>query len=89
MSVRVDRAHLRYALAVRLLSHRDLARKTGLSDATVSVACAGEPIAEESLKLIVAVLRTTPIDELVQGLLGPCVPESTDDPPPESDGDPE
>jgi transcriptional regulator with XRE-family HTH domain len=62
---------LRYELAIRAMSALDLARKAGLSPATVSSALAGKPISEDSLGRIAAALKATPVDEVIKRLLGP------------------
>ena len=49
MSICIDPERLRYELWIRGLSAHILARRTGLSDATVSAVLAGRPIAEASL----------------------------------------
>jgi transcriptional regulator with XRE-family HTH domain len=74
MSIRLDADRLRYELAVRCMSQHDLAKKTGLSDATISSPFAGRPIAEASADLIRDVLETTPASEFMKKLIGPYVP---------------
>jgi transcriptional regulator with XRE-family HTH domain len=56
------------------MSQHDLAKKTGLSDATISAVFAGRPIAEASAELICNVLDTTPVSEFMDKLIGPYVP---------------
>jgi hypothetical protein len=82
MSVGFDGHRLRYEFAIRLLSARDVAKKTGLSDATVSAARNSRCIAEASASLICEVLDTTPVSEFMRKLLGPYVPPPGADPPP-------
>jgi transcriptional regulator with XRE-family HTH domain len=74
MSVRFNPDVLRYELALRCMSQHDLAKKTGLSDATISAPFAGRPIAEASAELICDVLDTTPVSEFMRKLIGPCAP---------------
>jgi transcriptional regulator with XRE-family HTH domain len=79
MSVIVDADRLRYELRLRGLSPHNLARATGLSDATVSAALHGRAIAEISLKLIADFLERTPVSEFMRKLIGPYAPPSADD----------
>jgi DNA-binding Xre family transcriptional regulator len=74
MSVLLDAHRLGYELALRFLSQHDLAKKTGLSDATISAPFAGRPIAETSAELICNVLEATPVSEFMKKLIGPYVP---------------
>jgi transcriptional regulator with XRE-family HTH domain len=79
MSVHLDPHRLRYELALRCMSQHDLAKKTGLSDATISAPFAGRAIAEVSAELICHVLETTPVREFMRKLIGPYVPPPAED----------
>lgn len=79
MSVHLDAHRLRYELALRCMSQHDLAKKTGLSDATISAPFAGRPIAEASTELICDVFETTPVREFMKKLIGPYVPPPAED----------
>jgi transcriptional regulator with XRE-family HTH domain len=79
MSIRLDVHRLRYELALRCISQHDLAKRTGLSDATISAPFAGRPIAEASAELIRDVLDTTPASEFMRKLIGPYAPPPTND----------
>lgn len=57
-------------MAIRGTSGRDLARKAGVSDATVCAARAGMSISETSARLIAHALEMTPVDEGLPRLLG-------------------
>jgi lambda repressor-like predicted transcriptional regulator len=83
MSIAFDPVPLAYEMAIRGLSGTDVARKAGLSPATVSTAMAGKPIAEASAMLIVKALDATPVVEILVRLVAPIVQPSNDDPPPE------
>lgn len=83
MSIAFDPARLAYEMAIRGLSGTDVARKAGLSPATVSTAMAGKPIAEASAMLIVKALGATPVAEILVRLVAPIVQPSKHDPPPE------
>jgi hypothetical protein len=74
MSVLINPEVLRHELAVRCMSQHALAKKTGLSDATISSPFAGRPIAEASADLIRYVLETTPASEFMKKLIGPYIP---------------
>jgi transcriptional regulator with XRE-family HTH domain len=83
MSERVDPAQLRYEAAVRGLSATDLAKKAGVSVATLSNAFAGKAISATTLKLIATALTATPVDDVIARLLGRGVkPPDGDQPPP-------
>lgn len=71
MSVRLDPEQLAYELGIRGMSALDLARKAGLSPATVSAALAGRRISSTSHRLIAAALAATPVDEVAKRLLDP------------------
>ena len=93
MSVRLDADRLGYELALRCMSQHHLAKKTGLSDATISAPFAGRPIAEASAELICHVLDATPVSDFMKKLIGPYVPppaedEAPRDPRVEEEGDP-
>jgi lambda repressor-like predicted transcriptional regulator len=47
----------------------DLARESRLSQATISKALAGKPIAEKSLGLIAAALSRTPVSDVIDSLI--------------------
>jgi hypothetical protein len=74
MSVHLNAHRLGYELAIRCRSQHDLAKETGLSDATISAPFAGRPIAEASARLICDVLDRTPVNEFMKKLIGPYVP---------------
>lgn len=82
MSVRVDPEVLRNEADIRGLSMRDLGKKAGLSDATMSNAAACKPIAATSLQLIAKALKATPRDEGIARLLGPAADAPADHQPP-------
>jgi lambda repressor-like predicted transcriptional regulator len=82
MSVRLSGHRLQHELALRCMSARDAAKKTGLSDATWSAALSSRYIAEASARLICEFLDTTPVSEFMQKLIGPYVPPPGADPPP-------
>jgi lambda repressor-like predicted transcriptional regulator len=69
VSVVVHPGRLRQELARRGWAARDLAREARLSEATVSTALAGKPIAARSLALITEALVRAPILPAVDGLL--------------------
>ena len=81
MSVRLDADRLRYELAIRGMSAIQLAKKAGLSDATVSAALSDKPIAEASLDLIGHVLETNPANEFLKRLIPPFRTPGGDQPP--------
>jgi hypothetical protein len=78
MSIQVDGHRLRYELDLRCMSATVLAKRTGLSDATVGKALASQRIAEESMRLIVAVLENTPVGDFMRKLIGPYAPPRAD-----------
>jgi len=69
VGVTVDGQRLDYELAIRGLSAQTLAKSTGLSPATVSVARRSGRVQVESLALIVRVLDATPINPTLERLL--------------------
>jgi lambda repressor-like predicted transcriptional regulator len=79
MSVTVPPERLRYQLAIRGMSARDLARKARLSDATVSTALDGKPIAVTSLRLMATALQATPVNPVIEKLLSPEVKAQIDE----------
>ena len=79
MSIPANGHRLRYELAVRCVSATNLAKRTGLSDATVSNALKSRRIAETSLELIAEVLESIPVRECVRKLIGPYVPPRPDE----------
>jgi lambda repressor-like predicted transcriptional regulator len=82
MSVLLNADRLRYELAIRCMSAREAAKKTGLSDATWSAALSSRYIAEASARLICDFLDTTPVSEFMEKLLGPYAPPPRGDQPP-------
>jgi hypothetical protein len=80
VSVTLDPALLNYELAIRAMSGTVLARRAGLSDATVSTTRAGRPIAEESARLIAAALTATPVDPVLKKLIPPPSDPGSDEP---------
>jgi transcriptional regulator with XRE-family HTH domain len=79
MSIRANGHRIRYELDLRCMSARDLAHRTGLSDATVSNTLKSRRIAEQSLELIAKVLESIPVSEFMRKLIGPYVPPTTDE----------
>lgn len=71
MSVLVDAARLQYELAIRGMSANDLAKKIGVSAATMSAIRHGRRIAETSLRLIAGGLEAIPVNAIIERLLGP------------------
>jgi hypothetical protein len=63
------------------MSATRLAKKAGLSDATVSAALSDKRIAEESLDLIRHVLESNPASEFLKRLIPPFRPPEGDQPP--------
>jgi lambda repressor-like predicted transcriptional regulator len=57
----------------------DLAKKAGLSPATISAALGGRPISKTSVMLIARALEATPVDETIKRLLAPIVSSSPDE----------
>lgn len=68
MSVRIRGDALRIQLAVRGMSQADLARSAGLSEATVSAAARGLPVASHTLRRIGEALAAQPV-LAVEGLI--------------------
>lgn len=75
MSVVVHPGRLRQELARRGWAARDLAREARLSEATVSAALAGKPIAARSVALIAEALARVPTLPAVDALLMTDVPQ--------------
>jgi lambda repressor-like predicted transcriptional regulator len=69
MSLVVHAAHLRREMARRGWAATDLARAARLSQATISTALAGKPIAAQSLALIAKALHKTPIIDNIDSLI--------------------
>lgn len=69
MSVNIRSEVLRHQLALRGLSGLDLARKAGLSSATVSAAMTGHAISARSLQQIAMTLTRIPVIEGVDELV--------------------
>jgi len=70
MSVVVEHERLRAEIARRGWSASDLAHEARLSQATVSAALAGRPIAAKSLALIARALMRVPVVDAIDALLG-------------------
>jgi transcriptional regulator with XRE-family HTH domain len=71
VSATLDPEVLRYELAVRGLSQRDLAKLAGFCPATASAAKAGRPISVFTIERIAEVLVKTPVNEVIARLLPP------------------
>ena len=69
MSVVVHPGRLRQEMVRRGWAATDLARESRLSNATVSAALAGRPVAERSLTLIAKALARTPVLDVVDTLI--------------------
>jgi lambda repressor-like predicted transcriptional regulator len=69
MSVIVHPGRLHFEMARRGWAAVDLAREARLSEATISTALAGRPIAEKSLALIAHALERTPANRVVDSLI--------------------
>jgi lambda repressor-like predicted transcriptional regulator len=69
VSVVVHPGRLRQEIARRGWSVRDLAREAKLSEATVSAALAGRPIAAGSLALIAKALSRVPASDVIDSLI--------------------
>jgi len=69
MSVVVDNGRLRSEMIRRGWAASDLAHESRLSNATISSALAGRPIAARSLALIAAALMRVPANDIVDSLI--------------------
>jgi lambda repressor-like predicted transcriptional regulator len=69
MSVVVHPGRLRQEIARRGWAARDLAREARLSEATVSAALAGKPIAASSVALIANALTRVPASDVIDSLI--------------------
>ncbi len=69
MSILVHPARLHDEMARRGWAAADLARESKLSQATISAALAGKPIAEKSLSMIAAALLRTPASDVIDSLI--------------------
>jgi lambda repressor-like predicted transcriptional regulator len=69
VSVVIHPGRLRQEMARRGWAATDLARESRLSEATISTALAGRPIAEKSLALIGGALQRTPTIPAVDALI--------------------
>jgi len=69
MSVVVHPGRLRQEMARRGWDATDLARESRLSQATVSAALAGRPIAAKSLGLMAKALLRVPANEVIDSLM--------------------
>ena len=69
MSIALDAVRLRQELARRGWGAADLAREAHLSQATVSAALSGKPIASKSLGRIATALLRTPAIDLIDALI--------------------
>jgi transcriptional regulator with XRE-family HTH domain len=78
MSSPVNPEQLRRELASRGMEANDLAKQAHLSGATLSSALAGRAISAASLRRIAAALQATPVDEVIERLLGPVGTTSED-----------
>jgi transcriptional regulator with XRE-family HTH domain len=82
MSIAVETERLQYELAIRAMTRSSLARKAGVSKATVSSTFAGNPISETTLGLIAEALTATPVNPTIESLLAPPGGASGDGPAP-------
>jgi transcriptional regulator with XRE-family HTH domain len=71
MNAPINAAQLQYELDIRGMSQVDLARKTGLSNATVSNALAEKPISADSKSRIARALAAIPVNEILKRLVRP------------------
>jgi transcriptional regulator with XRE-family HTH domain len=71
MNAPINAAQLQYELDIRGMSQLDLARETGLSNATVSNALAEKPISADSKSRIAKALAAMPVDEILARLVRP------------------
>jgi transcriptional regulator with XRE-family HTH domain len=69
MSVVVHAGRLRQEMVRRGWAATDLARESRLSQATISAALAGRPVAEKSLALIAKALSRVPVLGFVDSLI--------------------
>jgi lambda repressor-like predicted transcriptional regulator len=69
MSVVLHAGRLHQEMGRRGWAATDLARESRLSQATISTAFAGKPIAEKSLSLIAAALSATPPNVVIDSLI--------------------
>jgi transcriptional regulator with XRE-family HTH domain len=69
MSVVVRPGRLRHEMIRRGWAATDLARESRLSQATISAALAGRPVAEKSLALIAKALSRAPVLDVVDSLI--------------------
>ena len=69
MSVVVHPGRLRQEMTRRGWAATDLARESRLSQATISTALAGRPVAAKSLALIAAALSRVPVLDVVDSLI--------------------
>jgi transcriptional regulator with XRE-family HTH domain len=69
MSIALDAARLRQELARRGWGAADLAREAHLSQATVSAALSGRPVAARTLGMIASALMRTPAIDLIDSLI--------------------
>ncbi len=69
MSIVLQTARLHDEMARRGWAAADLARESRLSQATISTALAGKPIAEKSLSMIAAALLRTPTSDVIDSLI--------------------
>ena len=76
MSVVVAAAHLRWEMARRGLNQAALARRSGLTPATISTALRGAPIAERTLRLLALALMSADPVPGADDLLAPVLPDS-------------
>jgi transcriptional regulator with XRE-family HTH domain len=69
MSIVIRPGRLRQELARRGLAATDLAKRSGLSPATISAALAGRPISARSLQLMATTLVQIPPIDVIDSLL--------------------
>jgi transcriptional regulator with XRE-family HTH domain len=69
VSIAIDKERLRQELLRRGWEAADLAREARLSQATVSAALAGKPIAAKSLGRIARALLRTPAIDIIDSLI--------------------
>ena len=69
MSIVIHPGRLRQEITRRGWAARDLAREARLSEATVSAALAGRPIAANSVALIAQALSRVPASDVIDSLI--------------------
>jgi len=70
MGIRINHERLKHELAIRGLSHADLARKAALSNPTITAATHGRSVSPYTVSQIAKVLAKTPPIEGIADLIG-------------------